>query len=155
MTTIVYLSHKECIFKMLIAMIALGIMTFSFKLVYDNLRHTIFEDIYGRSVIFFALSTLDYLKCTTNEQISIFDIRPNMRFLFLARVIFISLAYIFLYLAIENTSSFIYVALMLCILYPTFKFMSRYALVEVGFSIFDTIASIISLVGMYFLFNEQ
>ena len=62
---------------------------------------------------------------------------------------------VFLYLAIENTSSFIYVALMLCILYPTFKFMSRYALVEVGFSIFDTIASIISLVGMYFLFNEQ
>ena len=68
-------------------------------------------------------------------------------------MIFISLAYIFLYLAIENTSSFVYVALMLCILYPTFKFMSRYALVDVGFSGFDIVASIISLVGMYFLYN--
>lgn len=76
-----------------------------------------------------------------------------MRFLFLTRVIFISLAYIFLYLAILNTSSFIYVALMLCMLYPTFKFMSRYAFGDVTFTTLDYIAFGISLVGMYFLYN--
>ena len=86
---------------MSIAMIALAYMTFSFKLVYDNFRHTIFEDIYGRGVVFFVFSFLDYYYIgSKKENVSIFDIKPNMRFLLLARVIFISLAYIFLYLAI-------------------------------------------------------
>ena len=137
---------------MFIAMLALGAMTFSFKLVYDNLRHTIFEDIYGRGVVFFFFSVLNYLK-TADESVSIFDIKPHIRMIFMGRVIFISLAYIFLYLAIMDTSSFIYVALMLCMLYPVFKFMSRYSLVDVGFTIFDTIAFGIALVGMYFLYN--
>lgn len=146
------LTHKECMLRMALAMICLGVMTFGFKIVFDEYRHTIFEDIYGRGVIFFGFAALNYVR-SQNDQISIFDIRPNMRFMFLCRVICVSLAYIFLYLAIENTSSFIYVALMLCMLYPSFKFMSRYALIDVGFNTFDTVATVVAVIGMYFLYN--
>ena len=139
---------------MFVAMCSLGVMTFSFKVIHDNKRHTIFEDIYGRGVIFFLCSAFYYWRNKT-EGSSIFDIKPHIRFMFLFRVIFISLAYIFLYLAIMNTSSFVYVALMLCMLYPVFKFMSRYSLVDVGFTVFDLLGLIISLVGMGFLYNGK
>jgi drug/metabolite transporter (DMT)-like permease len=148
------MSNKECLLRMAIAMISLGIMTFSFKVMVDHLRHTIFEDIYGRGLIFFLCATFYYWR-NKNEGNSVFDIKPHIRFLFLFRVIFISLAYIFLYLSIMNTSSFVYVALILCMLYPIFKFMSRYSLVDVSFNIFDSLAFAISLVGMGFLYNGK
>jgi drug/metabolite transporter (DMT)-like permease len=135
-------------------MLSLGVMTFSFKVMHDHMRHTIFEDIYGRGVIFFICSAFYYWR-NKAEGNSVFDIKPHIRFLFLSRVIFISLAYIFLYLSIMNTSSFVYVALILCMLYPIFKFMSRYSLVDVGFTIYDTFACIISIAGMVFLYNGK
>lgn len=108
---------------MVIAMISLGIMTFTFRVMYDHYRHTIFEDIYGRGLIFFACASIHYIKKKDHGGNSIFEIRPHIRTLFFFRVIFISLAYVFLYLAILNTSSFVYVALILCILYPMFKYV--------------------------------
>lgn len=71
------------------------------------------------------------------------------------RVIFISLAYIFLYLAILNSSSFVYVALMLCLLYPIFKFANRYALVEKNFNFLDFVSIGASIVGLVFLYNGE
>ena len=47
---------------MIVAMLSLGVMTFGFKIIYDHYRHTIFEDIYGRGVVLFFFSALDYVK---------------------------------------------------------------------------------------------
>lgn len=65
---IIYLSHKELIIKMTIAMISLGIMTFSFRIMYDHYRHTIFEDIYGRGLIFFLCASIHYLRTKDQRQ---------------------------------------------------------------------------------------
>lgn len=135
-------------------MISLGIMTFTFRVMYDHYRHTIFEDIYGRGLVFFICATIHYMK-NKNESNSVFDIKPHIRTLFFFRVIFITLAYIFLYLAILNTSSFVYVALILCVLYPMFKYVQKFTLVDKKFTIFDIIATTASLVGLAFLYNGQ
>ena len=49
------------LFLMTLAFICFGLVTISFKAIYLNYRHTIWEDIYGRGVGFFVCSTLHYL----------------------------------------------------------------------------------------------
>lgn len=143
-----------CFIKMFIAMFSLGIITFFFKLMEDHYRHTVYEDIYGRGVIFFICGAIDYMK-NRSEGNSVFDVKPHIRSVFFFRVIFVTLAYIFLYLAICNTSSFVYTALLLCLLYPVFKFANRYALVSKNFNFLDFICFGCSIAGLIFLFNHS
>lgn len=96
-----------------------------------------------------------YLLWFTLGNNSVFDIKPHIRTMFFFRVIFISLAYIFLYLAILNTSSFVYVALILCMLYPVFKYVQKFTLVDKKFTFFDILATATSLVGLVFLYNGK
>jgi len=46
---------------MVIAFIAFGLVTITFKAVYLNYRHTIWEDVYGRGVAFFICATISYM----------------------------------------------------------------------------------------------
>ena len=82
-----------------VAFLNFGLVIVCFKAIYLNYRHTIWEDIYGRSVSFFACSILNYL--IRKGQSSVFDLRPTIRAAFMIRILFISLAYIFLFLAIQ------------------------------------------------------
>mmetsp|Transcript_1784 Transcript_1784/g.1235 ORF Transcript_1784/g.1235 Transcript_1784/m.1235 type:complete len:107 (-) Transcript_1784:623-943(-) len=99
---------------MVIAMVSFGVMTFIAKVMQKNFRHTIWEDLYGRGVVFLLCAIVHYLKQT--NIISLFDIRPQIRLSFFFRVILICLAYIFYFLAVFNTSSFVYIGLILCLL---------------------------------------
>jgi hypothetical protein len=49
----------------------------TFKAVYLNYRHTIWEDIYGRGIAFFFCSCVQYL--TSSGTQSIFDLRKTIR----------------------------------------------------------------------------
>lgn len=82
-----------------------------------------------------------------------FDIRKTIRIAFLIRVILISLTYIFLFLAIQNASSFLYVALILCLMPPIFKVVQRYAMIEKSYSPWELVAMVTAFVGMGFLFR--
>lgn len=53
------------VFMMIFAFLAFGFTTITFKAVYFNYRHTIWEDIYGRGVAFFICSTMQYM--TTDQ----------------------------------------------------------------------------------------
>ena len=83
---------------MVLAFIAFGLVTMTFKAVYLNYRHTIWEDIYGRGIAFFICSCIHYM--TSSGTQSIFDLRKTIRAQFFLRVVLISAAYIFLFLAI-------------------------------------------------------
>ena len=110
---------KVCIIMMVISFLCFGTVTICFKAIYLNYRHTIWEDIYGRSVSFFACSIIHYL--IHKGPMNAFDLRKTIRTAFFCRVFFISLAYIFLFLAIQWGSSFMYTALILCLLPPICK----------------------------------
>jgi hypothetical protein len=97
------LTVQIALFKMLLSMVALGLMTLSFKIMKMNFRQTLGEDLYGRGIVFFICSIIHYLK--QKGIISLFDIRPQIRFSFFFRLLCICLAYLFYFLAIENTSS--------------------------------------------------
>lgn len=58
---------------MVIAMICFGLTTILFKEMYQNYRHTIWEDIYGRGIMFFVCSIIQYL--IQKEHMSVFDLR--------------------------------------------------------------------------------
>ena len=90
--------HAGAVIMMIVSFICFGLTTITFKAVYFNYRHTIWEDIYGRGVSFFIFSTIQYLGCNYGQ--SIFDLRKTIRMQFFYRVMFISAAYIFLFLAI-------------------------------------------------------
>ena len=83
---------------MVIAMICFSANTILFKEMYHNYRHTIWEDIYGRGIIFFICSIIRYL--FYKGQMSVFDLRPTIRYAFFLRVMCISIAYMFLFLAV-------------------------------------------------------
>ena len=57
-TRIADLPLTSSLILMVVAWIAFGIVTICFKAVYLNYRHTIWEDIYGRSIGFFICSSL-------------------------------------------------------------------------------------------------
>jgi hypothetical protein len=42
---------------MIVAFVSFGLVTMTFKAVYLNYRHTIWEDIYGRGIAFFICAT--------------------------------------------------------------------------------------------------
>jgi hypothetical protein len=65
---------KMNLFKMTISMVCFWIITFAFKLVYQNYRYSLWEDIYGRAVVFFICSVIDYMR--QPFDVSLFDIRP-------------------------------------------------------------------------------
>ncbi len=69
--------------------------------------------------MFFVCSIVQYL--VQKEPMSVFDLRQTIRYSFFLRVICISLAYVFLFVAIQQTSSFSYVALIICLLPPAQK----------------------------------
>jgi len=83
---------------MVIAMLCFGANTILFKEMYRHYRHTLWEDIYGRGIVFFVCSIIQYL--IQKEDMSVFDLRPTIRYAFFLRVICISLAYIFLFVAV-------------------------------------------------------
>lgn len=56
----VVMSHTTCLIKIFVAMLALGFNTVAFKEIYENYRHSLWEDIYGRGVVFFACSCIQY-----------------------------------------------------------------------------------------------
>jgi len=55
------LAMREKIIKMVVGFVSLSISTFMFKQIFVNYRHTIFEDIYGRGIVFFICSLIHYL----------------------------------------------------------------------------------------------
>lgn len=69
-----YLTNKECFVKMFIAMFSLGIMTFFYKVMQDHYRHTVFEDIYGRGLVFFLCASIHYMRNKKADN-SVFDIK--------------------------------------------------------------------------------
>jgi hypothetical protein len=138
---------------MIVAFIAFGFTTITFKAVYFNYRHTIWEDIYGRGVAFFICSCIQYLGMNYNQ--SIFDLRKTIRTQFFLRVAFISAAYIFLFLAIEWSSSFLYIALILCVLPVVCKLVQRYALIDKAYSSWDILVLLCAIIGMVFLFRSE
>ncbi len=138
---------------MIVAFIAFGLTTITFKAVYFNYRHTIWEDIYGRGVAFFICSCIQYLGMNYNQ--SIFDLRKTIRTQFFLRVVFISAAYIFLFLAIEWASSFLYIALILCVLPVVCKIIQRFALIDKSYSSWDILVLFCAIVGMVFLFRSE
>lgn len=62
------------IIMMIFAFISFGVTIITFKAVYFNYRHTIWEDIYGRGVAFFICSVIQYVSADAGTQ-SIFDLR--------------------------------------------------------------------------------
>jgi hypothetical protein len=86
--------------------------------------------------------------------VSLFDLKVQIRVTFFFRVLFISFAYVFIYLAILNTSSFVYVVLTLCILPPLAKVVQRQAMIERNFSILDLGSLITSIVGLGLLYTN-
>jgi hypothetical protein len=49
------------VIMMIVAFFCFGLVTMTFKAVYLNYRHTIWEDIYGRGIAFFICSCIQYL----------------------------------------------------------------------------------------------
>ena len=139
--------------KMSVGMTAFGLMSFVAKVMQQNFRHTIWEDLYGRSVVFLICAIVDYIR--QSGIISLFDIRPQIRFSFFVRVLSITLAYMFYFLAIFNTSSFVYVALMLCLLPLVCKVVQRNAMVENNFGFLDTCCLGVSVAGLFFLYRDN
>jgi len=86
---------------------------------------------------------------------SVFDLKATIRYAFFLRVICISLAYIFLFLSLQQASSFSYVALIVCLLPPLMKVVQRYTLVEKTFSNWDLLALTIAIFGLVFLFRSN
>ena len=147
------LPSSATVVMMVVAFVAFGFCTICFKAVYLNYRTTIWEDIYGRGVAFFVCATISYL--TQSGTQSIFDLRKTIRAQFLLRVVLISTAYIFLFLAIEWASSFLYVALILCVLPPVCKVVQRYALIDKNYSPWETLVMLTAIAGMFFLFQAE
>lgn len=141
------------IFMMVVAFVSFGAVTICFKAVYFNYRHTIWEDIYGRGIAFFACSVINYLGESGTQ--SIFDLRKTIRTQFFLRVVLISAAYIFLFLSIEWASSFLYVALIICVLPVVCKIVQRYSLIERNYSSWETIVMVCAIIGMVFLFRSE
>jgi len=139
---------------MIFAFLAFGITTITFKAVYFNYRHTIWEDIYGRGVAFFICSVIQYVSADAGTQ-SIFDLRKTIRVQLFLRVLLISAAYIFLFLAIEWSSSFLYVALILCVLPVACKIAQRYALIDKNYSSWEMLVLLCAIIGMVFLFRSE
>jgi hypothetical protein len=137
---------------MAISMGSLGVSTFFFKQVYQDYRQTIFEDIYGRGVVFFVCSVIHYL--FNKSDVSLFDLKVQIRITFFFRVLFVSFAYVFTYLAILNTSSFVYVVLILCMLPPLAKVVQRQTMIERNFSVLDLISFVTACVGLGLLFTN-
>ena len=136
-----------------ISFLAFGADIICFKAVYLNYRFTVWEDIYGRGVVFFACSAIHYLLLKGNQ--SVFDLRKTIRNAFFVRVILISFAYIFLFISLQWSSSFLYVALILCVLPPACKVLQRYALIEKTYSFWDVLVMASAIVGLVFLFRGE
>jgi hypothetical protein len=86
---------------------------------------------------------------------SIFDLRKTIRTAFFFRVALISMTYIFLFLAIQNASSFMYISLILCVLPPVCKVVQRYAMIEKSFSFWDLVVMACAIAGLVFLFRSN
>jgi drug/metabolite transporter (DMT)-like permease len=142
------------VFMMIFAFLAFGFTTITFKAVYFNYRHTIWEDIYGRGVAFFICSCMQYLTTDQGTQ-SIFDLRKSIRLQLFLRVLLISAAYVFLFLAIEWASSFLYVALILCVLPVACKIAQRYTLIDKNYSSWEMLTLLCAIIGMVFLFRSE
>lgn len=74
---------------------------------------------------------------------------------FYHRVVFISAAYIFLFLAIEWSSSFLYVALILCTLPVFCKIIQRYSLIERTYTSWEILVLLCAIIGLFFLFRSE
>jgi drug/metabolite transporter (DMT)-like permease len=85
--------------------------------------------------------------------VSLFDIRPSIRVTFFFRVFFICMAYIFHMLAITYTSSFVYIALIMCLLPLLSKVVQRNAMIEKNLTLLDMISFGISVAGLVFLYR--
>lgn len=68
---------------------------------------------------------------------------------------FISAAYIFLFLAIEWSSSFLYVALILCTLPVFCKIIQRYSMIERSYTSWEILVLLCAIIGMFFLFRSE
>ena len=147
------ISKKAAVLLMTMAFACLGVVNVGFKGVYLRERHTVWEDIYGRSVVFFACAVVHYLVRKGDHNGSVFEIKKTIRWQFLFRIVLVSLAYVFLYLSLQQTSSFLYVALILCVLPPLTKLIHRYANLDKHYNLWDTLTILSAIVGLVFLFR--
>ena len=72
-----FIPFTPAVIMMIVAFIAFGLVTMTFKAVYLNYRHTIWEDTYGRGIAFFICSCVHYM--TSSGTQSIFDLRKTIR----------------------------------------------------------------------------
>lgn len=145
------MSDNILMIRMSISFLAFSIITFGFKHMYENYRHTLWEDIYVRSLIFFICSAVEYLR--QGPKVSLFEIKPQIRITLFLRVLCISFAYIFYMQAVRNTASFVYVSLIVCLLPLLSKFIQRLTVYEKNLSFLDTVSFGVSVVGLVFLFR--
>ena len=71
------------------------------------------------------------------------------------RVVLISAAYIFLFLAVEWGSSFLYTSLIICVLPPVCKLVQRFSLIEKRYSSWESLVIASAILGLVFLFNNN
>jgi hypothetical protein len=71
------------------------------------------------------------------------------------RVALISAAYIFLFLAVEWGSSFLFVSLIICVLPPVCRIVQRFALIEKRYSSWESLVIATAILGLIFLFNNN
>ena len=91
--------------RSLFGSIALSVYVIYYKNIYDeddsSLR--VWEDLYGRSLFFFVCSVVWYLiHARKNQDISFFELEPEIRWMFALRIVSISFTYCFLALAISE-----------------------------------------------------
>ena len=71
------------------------------------------------------------------------------------RVVLISAAYIFLFLAVEWGSSFLFISLIICVLPPVCRLVQRFALIEKRYSSWESLVIASAILGLIFLFNNN
>jgi hypothetical protein len=96
-------SKFSYIVKLLLASLGLvGYMAYFKQIFESNSDMRVWEDIYGRSVFFFLPCVANYLVCSRqNENISFFELEPEVRWLFAVRLALTGATFGFLAMAVS------------------------------------------------------
>lgn len=139
--------------RIIASFVSFTIITVAYKQISLHYRHSVWEDIYGRSIVFFFCSFIQYLY--EKDDVSIFEIRPTIRFTLFLRVLFMTIAYFSYVLAIKYSNSFVYISLIICLLPLMTKFVQRNAMLESKLTLIDIICILASIVGLFFLYRPN
>ena len=85
--------EKYPFLKISIGVIAAIVLAMSTKLAAPYLNISAFEDLYGKSVVFFLCSCIEYV--SSKNESSLFELDGSVRFIYFFRVVSVCLAYFF------------------------------------------------------------